>query len=200
MEKAIVNELATVAKKINQITVRIRNTSRTVGSGVIWYSNPRRHEVFIITNAHVATNNSAIVELWNGTVFEARRFLFDPQQDLAAFKINTLSLSLETSLETSLEAAIIGNPQNLRVGELVLAIGNPLDDKGAVTTGIVYKPTNQAVIADINLYPGNSGGPLTNCLGQVVGINTMIANGLAVAIPSTTVNQFLTTALTHGMV
>jgi serine protease Do len=72
-----------------------------------------------------------------------------------------------------------------------LAVGNPFADSGAVTTGIINATYQQAVMADLRLYPGNSGGPLADCLGRVVGINTMIAYGLAVAIPSNAVNSFL---------
>jgi len=172
----IAAELTAVAAKLRNNTVKVKSGSLGVGSGVIWQTDG-----LIITNAHVATSNKATVELSDGRVFEAVRTQFDPQQDLAALKIPT----------TDLTAATIGDSEVLRVGELVLAVGNPFSDNGAVTTGIIYANNQRAVLADLQLYPGNSGGPLADCLGRVVGINTMIANGLAVAVPSSTVDRFL---------
>ncbi|MEA5502653.1 trypsin-like peptidase domain-containing protein [Halotia wernerae UHCC 0503] len=172
----ITDELATVAAKLRHSTVKVKSGSFGIGSGVIW-----QPDGLIITNAHVAISNKATVELSDGRVFSAVRSHFDPQQDLAALKI----------VATDLTAATIGNSQTLRVGELVLAVGNPLADSGAVTTGIIFAHHQQMVMADLRLYPGNSGGPLADCLGRVIGINTMIANGLAVAIPSSTVDNFL---------
>lgn len=172
----IVNELAVLAAKLRHSTVKVKSGSVGVGSGVIWQSDG-----LIITNAHVATSKQATVELSDGRVFAAVRTHFDPQQDLAALKIAA----------TNLNTATIADAEALRVGELVLAVGNPFADSGAVTTGIIYANNPRIVMADIQLYPGNSGGPLADCLGRVVGINTMIANGLAVAIPSNTVNKFL---------
>ncbi|MBE9038282.1 S1C family serine protease [aff. Roholtiella sp. LEGE 12411] len=172
----IAAELTAVAAKLRNSTVKIKSGSLGVGSGVIW-----QPDGLIITNAHVATSNSATVELSDGQVFDAVRTQFNPQQDLAALKIAA----------TNLTAATIGNSEALRVGELVLAVGNPFADSGAVTTGIISANNSRAVMADLRLYPGNSGGPLADCLGRVVGINTMIANGLAVAVPSSTVDRFL---------
>ena len=172
----IAAELTEVAAKLRDRTVKVKSGSLGVGSGIIW-----QPDGLIITNAHVATSNRATVELSDGRVFDAVRTQFDPQQDLAALKITA----------TDLTAATIGNSEALRVGELVLAVGNPFADNGAVTTGIIYANNQRAVMADLRLYPGNSGGPLADCLGRVVGINTMIVNGLAVAVPSSTVERFL---------
>jgi len=172
----IAAELTEIAASLRDRTVKVKSGSLGVGSGVIWQSDG-----LIITNAHVATSNRATVELLDGRVFDAVRTQFDPQQDLAALKI----------VATDLTAATIGNSEALRVGELVLAVGNPFADSGAVTTGIIYASNQRAVMADLQLYPGNSGGPLADCLGRVVGINTMIVNGLAVAVPSSTVERFL---------
>jgi serine protease Do len=173
---AITEELALLAAKLRNITVKVRSGYLGSGSGVIW-----QPDGLIITNAHVATSNKTTVELSDGRTFDAVRTHFDPQQDLAALKIAA----------TDLNTATIGDADALRVGELVLAVGNPFGDSGAVTTGIIHTNNRRLVMADIQLYPGNSGGPLADCLGRVVGINTMIANNLAVAISSSTVKRFL---------
>lgn len=181
----LATELAAVAQSLSNITVKVRSGSHGSGSGVIWQSSPllwgNEGGSLIITNAHVATSNVITVELWDGRIFEAVRTQFDPQRDLAALKINA----------TNLSAATIADSNTLRVGELVLAVGNPFADQGAVTTGMIYANHQRAVMADIRLFPGNSGGPLANCQGRVVGINSMIAYGLAVAIPSLAVERFL---------
>jgi serine protease Do len=172
----IATELAVVAKRLSQSTVKVHNGSSGAGSGVIW-----RPDGLIITNAHVATNRRVIVELWDGRLLTAVRVGIDPTKDLAALKIAA----------SNLPAATIGDSDALRVGELVLAVGNPFGDSNAVTSGIIHANHQRMVTADIRLFPGNSGGPLADCLGRVIGINTMIAYGLAVAIPSLAVERFL---------
>ncbi|KAB8320643.1 PDZ domain-containing protein [Tolypothrix campylonemoides VB511288] len=172
----ITDELATVAENLRKVTVKVQSSSYGGGSGVLWQSDG-----LIITNAHVATNNRATVELWDGRVFEAVRTNIDPTKDLAALKIDAINLPTAT----------IGNSDALRVGEFVLAVGNPFGDSGAVTSGIIHANHQRMVMADIRLFPGNSGGPLADCFGRVIGINTMIVNGLGVAIPSLAVEGFL---------
>jgi serine protease Do len=186
-------ELAAVAEQLRQSTVQVRNRRYGSGSGVIWNCDG-----LIITNAHVVPREHATVELSDGRVFEAVVTEQDPQQDLAALRIDA----------TDLPTATIGNSDALRVGELVLAVGNPLGVVGALTTGIIHTvsstdtpkhgalreqiPTPQKwVIADVRLAPGNSGGSLANAQGQVIGINTMIVGGLALAVPSNAVERFL---------
>ena len=171
----ITTELASVAEQLRQSTVQVKTRNSGSGSGVIWTSDG-----LIITNAHVATSKTVTVE-WNGQVFDAVRTHFDPQRDLAALKIAAFDLPTAT----------IGDAKALRVGELVLAVGNPFGDKGTVTTGIIHTNHQRALIADIQLFPGNSGGALADCLGRVIGINTMIVDALAVAIPSFAVQSFL---------
>jgi serine protease Do len=87
----------------------------------------------------------------------------------------------------------LGDSQALRAGTPVFAIGNPMGFVGAVSSGIIHSQTlRRWVCADVRLAPGNSGGPLTNFSGQVVGINTMVINGgLALAVPSRAVEKFL---------
>lgn len=94
---------------------------------------------------------------------------------------------------TGLPAAEIGNSSALRAGEIVVAVGNPLGLVGAVTLGIVHSGAapQRWVAADVRLAPGNSGGPLADVNGRVIGINSMIAGGLALAVPSNTAVRFL---------
>ncbi len=170
-------ELAAVAEQLRRSTVQVRSDRLSGGSGVIWNSDG-----LIITNAHVAPKERATVELNDGRVFEAVVTTKDLHRDLAALQIQA----------TDLPAATIGNSDTLRVGELVMAVGNPLGIVGALATGIIHATSSQKwVMADVRLLPGNSGGSLANAQGQVIGINTMIADGLALAVPSKVVERFL---------
>jgi serine protease Do len=172
-----------IAESVRRATVQVRGRGPGGGSGVIWDTNG-----IIVTNAHVARGNNAIVELWDGRVFEATVFDRDAERDLAALKIDARDLP----------AITIGDSSAVRVGELVLAVGNPFGQIGAVTIGIIHANSTsshgrkqQWISADIVLAPGNSGGPLVDVQGRVIGINSMIAGGLGLAVPGNDVQQFL---------
>jgi serine protease Do len=88
--------------------------------------------------------------------------------------------------------AAAGDSFAVRPGEIVFASGNPLGVKGAVTQGVIHAASSrQWIQADVRLAPGNSGGALANACGEVIGINTMIYGGLALAAPSHAVERFL---------
>lgn len=178
------SELAAVALKLNRCTVQVRSQRIGSGSGVIWHSDG-----LIVTNAHVAQDERLTVELSDGRVLAAVRTAIDLKRDLAVLRVEA----------TDLPTVTVGDANALRVGELVLAVGNPQGVVGALTTGIIHRigstdiqSRQKWVIADVRLAPGNSGGPLANARGEVIGINTMIAGGLALAIPSHEVERFLT--------
>ena len=167
-----------VAERLRRSTVQVES-----GSGVIWDASG-----LIITNAHVARKPEIGVKLWDGRAFQAKVEARDPRRDLASLRIAAASLP----------AAASGDSSALRVGELVMAVGNPLGFIGALTTGVVYALTRRWVHADVRLAPGNSGGPLADARGRVIGINTMIAGGLALAVPSNSVTQFLRRGVSGG--
>src|SRR5439155_21323335 len=106
----IAAELAAVAERLRHATVQVRGRGPGGGSGVIW-----RHDGLIITNAHVAHGPRATVELWDGRILEATVTARDPQRDLAALAVEAADLP----------AAAVADSGALRVGELVLAVGNP---------------------------------------------------------------------------
>jgi serine protease Do len=153
-----------------------------MGSGVIWASDG-----LIVTNAHVATGRRVGVVLPGGGSLEARLLAWDPERDLAALAIDAHGLP----------AAAVGDSATLRVGELVVAVGNPLGLAGAVTAGVIHAigPRRSVgpcfIQSDLRLAPGNSGGPLANAHGRVIGINARVAGGLALAVPSILVRRFL---------
>jgi serine protease Do len=88
----------------------------------------------------------------------------------------------------------IRDAHTLRTGEVVIAVGNPMGEPGAVSVGIVHRAPKigeSLIGADVKLAPGNSGGPLADAEGRIVGINTMVAYGLGCAITSNAIAEFL---------
>jgi serine protease Do len=181
------NGFGEVAEKLRRSTVQVVSGSRRergFGSGVISTSDGQ-----VITNAHVVRDKNVQVELWDGRSLPAQVASLDDRADLARLKLNTAGLAALAWRRSPL----------VRPGELVIAVGNPLGFVGALSTGVVHlagpvpglgrRPWIQAAI---RLAPGNSGGPLADAEGRVVGINTMmIGQGLALAIPSSSVEDFL---------
>lgn len=171
-----------VAEMLSKSIVQVQSGRRGSGSGVVWHSNG-----VIISNAHVVRRDEATIQLADGRTFPATVTRRNLQRDLVALKIDA----------TDLPAVTVGNSDAVRTGELVFAVGHPGGTIAAVTTGIIHStnPKNAWIQADIRLAPGNSGGALANVAGHVIGINTMIANGVAFAIPSRIVEQFLTASI-----
>jgi serine protease Do len=150
---------------------------------VIWLADG-----LIVTNAHVARSTHPRVGLWDGRDFEARVSAYDARRDLAALRITADGLA----------PAVAGDSSALRPGELAIAVGNPLGFAGAVSTGVIHSigsvpgmGAQEWVRATARLAPGNSGGPLANAQGKVIGINTAIINGLGLAVPSRDIAEFL---------
>jgi serine protease Do len=172
-----------IAEQLRRSTVLIHSGGRGAGSGVIWSDNG-----LVVTNAHVVRGSRVNVQLWDGREFEAAVHSRDPRRDLAQLRIDAANLPAPSAADSS----------EVRPGELAIAIGNPMGFVGALATGVIHAVGplrglgRQAwVQAVVRLAPGNSGGPLANAHGCIVGINTMVAGRLALAIPSNSVRDFL---------
>ena len=173
--EALEGELAGIVARLVRSTVQVHGGRATAGSGVLW--NPG----LIVTNAHVARTTARVV-LFGGRSVTGRVLSWDRECDLAAIAIDA----------DGLPAVEVGDSHDVRVGELVIAVGHALGLPAAVTTGVIHATSARGLIqADLRLAPGNSGGPLADARGRVVGINTMIAGGLACAVPSRVVERFL---------
>ncbi len=173
----------TIAEQLRRSTVAIYGRGRGSGSGVIWSTDGD-----IVINAHVVAGTHAQVALWDGRGLRATVKSRDSSRDLALLHVDA----------SQLPAASIADSSKVRSGELAIAVGNPLGFLGALTTGVVHAvgPFRRLgpqwwVQADVRLAPGNSGGPLADARGHVIGINTMVADQLALAIPSNEVQNFL---------
>jgi serine protease Do len=173
---------STVGEKLRRSTVQVFDGRRGAGSGVVW-----RADGWIVTNAHVVRGTSARVRLADGRTLEAEVIARAAERDLAALYVAPCDLS----------AAEIGASTAVRVGEIVLAAGSPFGVRGAVSAGVLGDVLLARVgkqrwlQADLELAPGNSGGPLADANGRVIGINSMIAMGLGLATPSHEVEQCL---------
>jgi serine protease Do len=175
-------ELAALAESLRRVTVRLHIGGAGEGSGVIW-----RPDGLVVTNAHVARAHSAKVRLENGDTLEGRVVAREPALDLAAVSTGARGLS----------AGRLGDSARLLPGELVVALGHPLGVPNALSLGVVHQLVREAdgrlrwIAADLRLAPGNSGGPLADAEGRIVGINTLVAGGLGFAVPASLVNAFL---------
>lgn len=171
---------------------------RSLGSGFIIDK-----EGYILTNNHVVEKASTIkVKLSDEKEYDAKIIGRDPKTDIALIKID---------VRQSLPVAVLGDSDNLQVGDWVVAIGNPFGLEHTVTAGIVSAksriigagPYDEFIQTDASINPGNSGGPLLNLKGEVVGINTAIVSGgqgIGFAIPINVARDMLAQLKSKGKV
>lgn len=210
-EEPIVQAVA----KVGPATVRIDTTrevivdqfffqqlqeQRGIGSGVIY-----RDDGHILTNYHVVSDaEQIVVELADGRRLPGVVVGGDPLTDLAVIKVEAAGLPV----------ANFADSNELRVGQVAIAIGNPLGQSNTVTTGVISAINRDLLVdprenrylegmiqTDAAINPGNSGGPLINQGGEVIGVTTAIieqAEGIGFAIPSTTAKTVGDQIISHG--
>ena len=175
-------DLAATAKP----SVVLIGQGQSHGAGVIW-----RSDGIIVTNRHVLRRDRVDVILDDGRKLTGIVAARHPDRDLAIVKIAA----------DDLPAARLGDSSTVRPGQLVVAVGHPPGLRSAATAGIVVAAGQAATLegprtgdwlqTDVTLRPGNSGGPLVDAQGGVIGINTMVSGRLALSIPSATVERFV---------
>ena len=171
--------LARIADRLREMTVEISGPGGG-GAGVLWAPD------LVVTNAHVAGAARVLIGFADDRQVEASLVVVDSRADLALLRVPTVEIA----------PAAWTDSDALRVGALVAAVGHPLGLRRTLTAGVVhgFPPSRSGgrwIQADLRLAPGNSGGPLADTTGRVVGINTMIAGGLALAIPINDVRRFV---------
>lgn len=177
--------IADIAAEVKQSVVLIgQNGSH--GAGVIW-----RPDGIVVTNRHVLRDDRVDVILDDGRKLTGIVAARHPDRDLAVVKIAA----------DDLPAARLGDSSTVRPGQLAIAIGHPPGLRSAATVGVVVAAGQAATLegprtgdwlqTDVTLRPGNSGGPLVDAHGAVIGINTMVSGRLSLSIPSSTVEHFV---------
>ncbi|HEC34804.1 MAG TPA: PDZ domain-containing protein [Chloroflexi bacterium] len=172
------------------------------GSGFIYDT-----EGHIVTNYHVVENAESVsVALASGEVYEAEIVGTDPSSDLAVLRIAASSLP---------DPIPLGDSDQLRVGQFVIAIGNPFGQEGTLTVGVISalgrviespdgRFIGEAIQTDAAINPGNSGGPLLDLQGRVIGVNSQIISpsrasaGIGFAVSSNTVRRVVPQLIAHG--
>jgi serine protease Do len=214
-------DIPDIAERVNDVVVNVRSNAgggESLGSGFVIDAKG-----LIVTNFHLIANtegrrspvfkepastvpvlaNNVTVTLHDGRQFPASVKGFDEATDIAVLQIVTDGKPLPT--------AVLGDSDTLRVGEWVIAIGNPLGLDHTVTLGIVSAKGRTGfggqfddfLQTDAAINPGNSGGPLVNTQGKIVGINTLVlerTQGLSFSIPINTLKAILPQLVERGRV
>jgi S1-C subfamily serine protease len=198
-----------VTERVGPAVVRVETGSKVqgarerggLGSGIV--ISP---DGLVLTNNHVVgTSRQIRLRDHEGVVTDARVLGVDPDTDLALLRADGAR---------DLHYASLGNSKNLRRGQLVVAIGNPLGFESTVTAGVVSalgrsirsvsgRTIEDVIQTDAALNPGNSGGPLVSSAAEVIGINTAIisgAQGICFAVASNTAQFVLSEIIRHGYV
>lgn len=186
-------------------TRNVQEIPRGTGSGFVWDKNGN-----IVTNYHVIKGaDKAQVTLADQTTWEASLVGVAPEKDLAVLKIDAPAKLLKP-IKT-------GSSNELRVGQFVMAIGNPFGLDQTLTTGVISAldreiqsqtgaPIRGAIQTDAAINPGNSGGPLINSSGKLIGVNTSIYSpsgasaGIGFSIPASEVNWVIPELIKYGKI
>jgi len=199
-ESRIIGIVKRIAPAVVQVTSYKSGSKEGLASGFIVSPNGE-----ILTNNHVVSDsNKLLVTLADGRELEAKSLGGDPLIDVAIIKVNA----------TGLPTAPLGDSDSLQVGQAAIAIGNPYGFERTVTVGVVSAlgrsipgggaSLSNLIQTDAKIYPGNSGGPLLNSSGQVIGVNTAVVGGevgvLGFAIPINTARRAMNDVRTVGHV
>jgi S1-C subfamily serine protease len=186
-------EIQNVADKVSQSVVSVRSRTRGIGSGVVWTSDG-----LIVTCSHIVRKLVELeVSLSNGKSFPAKVIGNDPYSDIALLKIQANGKNDSISLDP----IEIGDSENLKAGQFVLALANPYGEYPSITEGIITSErsslggsqwgaiTDNIVITDARLNPGYSGGPLVDVEGKMIALNAAYVSSRGIAIRASKVRN-----------
>jgi len=181
----IASDASRLASTLSRTVVEIRSPAGG-GAGIIWGGRG-----FVVTNAHCVRREGSLTIEANGETHAVRSVAYARGHDLALIRAPSVRGPV---LE-------LRDLDTLRPGELVFAYGHPLGVSHALAMGALHGVVRDRrsgdpryIAADIRLAPGNSGGPLVDAEGKLVGVNSMIVGGLGVAIPASVVQAFVARA------
>jgi len=193
-----------VADKVSQSVVSVRSKTRGNGSGVVWTSDG-----LIVTCSHIVRKLDELeVSLSNGKSFPAKVIGNDPYSDIALLKIQANGKNDSISLNP----IEIGDSENLKAGQFVLALANPYGEYPSITEGIITSErsslgggwwggiTNNIVITDARLNPGYSGGPLVDVEGKMIGLNAAYVSSRGIAIRASKVRNITDQLAKYGAI
>jgi S1-C subfamily serine protease len=184
--------IESVADKVSKSVVSVRSKTRGIGSGVVWTSDG-----LIVTCSHIVRKLDELeVSFSNGNSFPANVIGNDPYSDIALLKIQANGKNDSISLNP----IEIGDSENLKAGQFVLALANPYGEYPSITEGIITSErsslgggrwgiTNNIVITDARLNPGYSGGPLVDVEGKMIGLNAAYVSSRGIAIRTSKVRN-----------
>lgn len=174
------NELA---RRLGSIVVELRSGASAAGTGIIWGESG-----LVVTNAHCVPDGMAVSVAVGGRRHSSQAIAYDRRHDLA----------LVAAPSGAGVPLAIRDPESLRPGELLFALGHPLGIRDSLAMGSLHAVARDTehgaarwIVADVRLAPGNSGGPLVDAEGRLVGINSMVVNGLGVAVPASIARRFV---------
>ncbi|MGA9531377.1 MAG: trypsin-like peptidase domain-containing protein [Anaerolineales bacterium] len=184
-------DLARIAARVRPSVVRISNGNRSAGAGVVLHERG-----LVVTNAHVIKGRRIEILDYSNRPYQATILRVDRGLDLAALMIHA----------ESLPSLSLGDSRSIQPGAWVLAFGHPYGVLGAATAGIVIgsgmdlpemgPDARDWLAMSLRLRPGNSGGPVVDTDGRLVGLNTMMAGpGVGLAVPGHVVKKFLKRAI-----
>ena len=186
MRQELDTEIAAIATRVMPSLVHVGQRDGSNGAGIIW-----RADGVIVTNRHVVRDDRIDVWTMEGTHYTGIVAARHPSRDLAVVKV----------AESDMASAEIGDSARVQAGELVFGLGHPYGYARSLTMGIVVANGHAAtpegprtgdwIQTDLTLLPGNSGGPLIDTRGRVIGMNTMVQGRLSLAVPSLTIAAFV---------
>src|SRR5882762_7885034 len=195
--ESISDAIVDVTEKVSQSVVRVGAGRWRGGTGTVWSKDGH-----IVTSNHVIGDMREVeVGFSDGTKHTAKVVGRDPYSDIALLKIDSNNLT----------PVDIGNSDNLKVGQFVLAVSNPFGKQPSATSGIVTNPAynvrgwwgasmDKVVVSEARLNPGYSGGPLVDARGRVIGINAAYANNRGISVPVNTVKSVIDKLMHDGKI